>query len=280
MNKYPLTLTAVKTNDSSQWDIGAALITECGPPSEDTIRDGSHARLAEAAAYLLNEGYKYQVQTLANMRRTAFVFTKSDRFAGIAFNAHRAAGTPEFLKRVVAGAPKGQKITQDYVEGIRSQIIEEQRRERQEAEAEARKEREKAEAAEEKARLKAREAKDKEEQEAAEQKLARAKAKTAQAKTKEQETKTAPKKKVVPPAQDEVPILAIRAGFLADAAHSVVLARKSVKAIKDRMHELTPKAITAMTEAAMEAANAWTEAARIVRSELVNESGHLSVVGE
>jgi hypothetical protein len=37
----------------------------------------------------------------------------------IAWGVHRIAETPEYLAAIIAGAPKGTKITQAYIEGIR-----------------------------------------------------------------------------------------------------------------------------------------------------------------
>jgi flagellar biosynthesis GTPase FlhF len=280
MQTFPLTLAAIKTADRNQWAIGDALLAECGPPSKDGVRDGSYTKLKEAAEYLLGNGYEYAANTLAQFRDIADAFSPSNRRAAVAWGVHRVAGTPEFLEAVMAGAPDGKRVTQPYVEGIRQRIMDEQRREREKAAEKARIERERAEQEEAQARAKAREAREEEEKKAAKTKLAKAEAKTEKAKEKEQETKTAPKKKPGPPAKEDVPLLAIQAQFIADAAQSVKLARLSAKRIQESSDRLNVKGVAALTEAALEAANAWTEAARIVRSEIVNQSGHLSVVGE
>ena len=119
---------------------------------------------------------------------------------------------------------------------------------------------------------------DEAEKKKAKAKRKRAEAKTEEAKAVENTVKTAPKKKVGPPKQEDIPIMAIQARFIAEAAGSVRVARENINRIKDSLPDLTPKGIAALTEAALEAANAWTEAARIVRSELIDESSHLSVL--
>jgi flagellar biosynthesis GTPase FlhF len=279
MKKYPLTLAAIKTAEQNQWAIGDALIAECGPPSQQQVKDGSYVLLHDAAIYLLAEGFEYNIQTLAMFRNTAHLFRPSKRLANIAFGVHRVAATPEYLEAIITGAPKGTKITQLYVEGIRKAQADTERREREKAEEKARQEREKAEREEAEAKARVREA-EAEEKEKAEAELKKAKEKTEKAKNKEAEVKTAPKKKSGFPAEKEVPELAVRAQFTADAIRSVKLARKAVKELKGYLDQLSPVSVRALTEVALEAANAWTEAAHIVRSETKEQRGHLSVVGE
>ena len=268
---YPLTYAALKEaenhHESDQWAIGDALLAECGPPSESSVNDGSWERLKEVAqrcSDIWNLDQSYSIQHLSRLRATSFHFGEPARFAKLSWGAHRAAGTPEFLKAVIKGAPKGTKISQDYVEGIKQRQVDEARREREEEEAKAQAEREKAEAEEAQARN--------------EEERSQAKAKTEKAKEKERATKTAPKRKPQPPEERDVPIRALEARFLGNAAGSVKVAQESAKLIKELLPYLTPKGVAALTEAALEAANAWTEAARLVRNELVDESGHLSVL--
>jgi hypothetical protein len=279
MKTYPKTLVAVKAANLDQWAIGDALVEECGPPSKDGVNDGSYNKLKEAAEYLLTHNFEYHVKTLARLRQTAYNFRGSARNPFIAFYTHETAGTPEFLQSVIQGAPKGIRITQAYIEGIKQRLADEVRREREAAAEKAEKEREKAEREEAEARAKAEKA-SKHEKPKAEAEVAEAVAKTKAAKQEEKKVRNAPKKRSRLPEKDEVPILAIQSEFIADAAYSVKMARLNAKRIREMKDELTAKGITALTEAALEAANAWTEAARIVRSEMVNESGHLSIVGE
>jgi flagellar biosynthesis GTPase FlhF len=277
MQSFPLTLAAIKKAEQDQWAIGDALLAECGPPSEPSVNDGSG--LQEVAKYLFDQGYSYSQSSLSEYRSVAFGFAAAKR-RNVAWGTHRAAGTSQFLDAVIAGAPKGTRITAEYVKRIRQLQVDNERREREDAAEKARAERERAEEKEAQAKARAREAKEEREKQAAEAKLAKAKAETQRAKEREQETKTAPKKKPEPPAKEEVPLLAIQSQFIADAAQSVKLARLSAKRIKESTDQLNAKGVAALTEAALEAANAWTDAARIVRSEIVNQSGHLSVVGE
>lgn len=278
-SKYPLTLAAVKAADGGQWAIGDALIKECGPPNDigRGIHDGSFKKLEEAARYLLGEGYEYSVESLRMFRYTAHFFPVAKRHMNLAWGVHQKARTPAFLEAVIAGAPRDKKITQPYIESIRQRQADKERREREEAEEKAQKEREAAEEKEAQARARARAAREEKEKAAAEADLKRARARTERAKEKEKQTKNAPRKRIGPPAKEDVPIMAIQAQFISDAANSVKTARANIKRIKECKEELSPKGIAALTEAALEAANAWTEAARIVRSELVDTT-HLSVL--
>lgn len=266
MKKFPKTLAAIKTAEQDQWAIGDALLAECGPP----MKAGAHNpdTLQEAAQFLLQEGYQYAAPTLNTFRTTAHSFPLASRHRGIAFHAHRVAATPAYLEAILAGAPKG-KVTQAYIQKIRSTQLEKAKREREAAAREAEEARKKAEAEEAAARKKA----DRDE-------VKNAAEKTAQARAKEQEVRVAPKPKITPPEKEEVSQLEAEAQFLANAAKSVVQAKKASKDIQDVLDHLDGRSVRALTEAALEAANAWTEAAHIVRSEVQNKHGHLSVVGE
>jgi flagellar biosynthesis GTPase FlhF len=270
--KYPLTLAAAKKGESSLWEIGDALVVECPLDSE-------HGKINEAARELQSNGCDYHERTLSNIRATASAFPKSRR-RDFSFSVHDEAGSPEMLDGVVKGAPKGTLISRDYVRLIVARIRDHERREREEAAAKAQAEREEAEHKEAEARRKTREAKDKEEREAREKEQQEAAERASKAREKEQKTKTAPKKKPAPPKEEDVPKLVAEAQFIAHASRSVVLAREAAEDIKTCLHELTAVGIAALTEQALEAANAWTEASQVVRSRVIDQRGHLSVVGD
>ena len=284
--EFPLTLAAVKRTDEhqngDQWAIGDALLAECGPPRESSARDGSYALLQEVAKYLLSEGYEeYSLSTLRQLRDTSFFFPAAKRGAKLAWGVYRTAYAPEYLEAIIAGAPKGTKITQTYIEGIRTTQIEKARRERERQAQKAIEAREKAEAEEVEARKKVREAKEAEARKAAEEEAQKAARKTEKAKQKEQEVRVAPRPKVTPPKPEEVPQLVAEMTFMANASRSVVLARQAVKDLQSCLDQLSPKGAKALTSAALEAANAWSDAAHTIRSEVRGQQeGHLSVVGE
>ena len=108
----PALLTAVKEGETSLWELGDALVAECGPP-------GDNDSLRSASAYLLETGgYEYDVPYLSALRRTAYAFQPSDRRREFSWSIHRAAGTPEMLAAIIAGAPVGTAITTRYVEKV------------------------------------------------------------------------------------------------------------------------------------------------------------------
>lgn len=285
--EFPLLLKAVEKADNHQWTdqwaIGDALIAECGPPSERGDNDGSFGRIAEASKYLVRKGHDaYTVGWLRQIRETAWNFRNAtDRDIQIAWGAYRAAATPEYLKAIIAGAQKGTKITQDYIEGIRRVQAEHARQEREEQNRKATAAREKAEAEEAAALKRVRDAEEAAEKEAAQAEAKKAARRTERAKEKEQETKVAPRKKAGAPKPEEVPQLVAEMTFMANASRSVVLARQAVKDLQSCLDQLSPKGAKALTSAAIEAANAWSDAAHAIRNGVGGQQdSHLSVVGE
>jgi hypothetical protein len=280
--KFPLTLAAVKKGESSLWDIGDALIKECGPPSEHGRRNGSLNKLEAASGYLReNGGYDYSVTTLSYMRTTAFNFQIAERQSGLSFAVHRAARTPERLEAIIAGAAKGTKITADYVEKVlQAQALQEEMKREADAEA-ARKKREKAEAKEAEAKRKAAEAKDEAERVKAAKKAKEAEEKTKEARKEEKAVRTAPKPRIGPPPEspEETTALLGNATFMANAARADRLADEARESIVPLLGVLSPAACAAMVEAALEAANSWRKLADLVKKEHESHE-HLYVVGE
>jgi transcription-repair coupling factor (superfamily II helicase) len=271
--KYPLTIAAAKKGESSLWEIGDALLIECPLDSE-------RGKIAEVARELQQSGCEHASKRLYEYRKTAATFPPQFRLNGIAFFAHSRAGSPDMLSAIVSGTAKGTSITIDYIDSFMQRMRDHEQREREKAKAKAQAEREEAERKEEEARRKTREAKDKEEREARKKEQQQAEEQTQKAREKEQKTKTAPKKKPAAPKEEDVPKLVAEAQFIAHASRSVVLAREAAEDIKTCLEQLTAVGIAALTEQALEAANAWTEASQVVRSRVIDQRGHLSVVGD
>ena len=78
--KFPRTIAAVQKRDRCMWEIGDALIAECGAPPADGAKDGTYRRLEQAAQALEKlQLTEHSVKTLANIRRIAFAFPKRSR---------------------------------------------------------------------------------------------------------------------------------------------------------------------------------------------------------
>jgi hypothetical protein len=281
--KFPLTLAAVKKGESSLWDIGDALIKECGPPSKNGIKDGGSSRLGAASEYLReNGGYDYGVSALKDIRITAFNFRPLARDPGLSFAVHRLARTPERLQAIIAGAAKGTKITCDYVEKVlQAQALQEEMKREADAEA-ARKKRERAEEKEAEAKRKEAEAKDEAQRVKAAKKAKEAEEKTKEARKEEKAVRTAPKPRIGPPppeSPEETTALLGNATFMANAARADRLADEARESIVPLLGVLSPAACAAMVEAALEAANSWRKLADLVKKEHGSHE-HLYVVGE
>jgi hypothetical protein len=280
---FPRTLAAVKKGEHTCWEIGDALVDECGPPSTHGVRDNSYEKLRAAQKYLLENGYEYGLNHLADLRDVAFNFQTCARKSDLSFHVHRKARTPEMLEAIIAGAPDGTKITGDYVEKIVSaQRLERQAAQRaadEKAREEARKEREKAEANEEEARLRAANAKNPTERAEAEHEADEA-AKTAnKARRKENSAKAPPAPKPGVPKEEEVPALVAKLLVSTNASKALLLAKEAEKAILPHIESLSPAASAGMTDAIPEVANRWRRLAELVQKEH-GEYEHLSVVGE
>jgi hypothetical protein len=281
--KFPLTLAAIKKGESSLWDIGDALVKECGPPSENGRRNGGLNKLEAASEYLReNGGYDYSVITLSEMRIAAFNFQVSVRRSGLSFAVHRAARTPEKLQAIIAGAAKGTKITSTYIQKVlQAQALQEEMKREADAEA-ARKKREKAEEKEAEAKRKAAEAKDEAERVKAAKKAKEAEEKAREARKEEKAVRTAPKPRIGPPppeSPEETTALLGNATFMANAARAERLADEARESIVPLLGVLSPAACAAMVEAALEAANSWRKLADLVKKEHGSHE-HLYVVGE
>jgi hypothetical protein len=121
--KYPNTIAAIKSAERSQWEIGDALLEECGPPSDQGIQDGSREKLAEAYEEIkeqLGDDESWSIRYLAQLRQVAFSFPERCR-RHLSWRTHLEAGDPDILDEIIKSAPARTKITRDYVNNIMQQ---------------------------------------------------------------------------------------------------------------------------------------------------------------
>jgi hypothetical protein len=128
--KLSLAIEAIRKWETSLWEIGDALVAECGPPSKR-----GNERVKAAQAFLLQEGFPYKLSYLRSLRNVAYRFQTSQRMSGIAWGVHRTAGTPEMLHAIINGTPEGTKITEEYVRKIRRAWLHRKRWEKKNASA-------------------------------------------------------------------------------------------------------------------------------------------------
>lgn len=267
---YPLTLAAAKKNEGSLWEIGDALLKECPI-------DGVPGKLVEACEYLQANGCDYDLPWLSRLRQVAYAFPPNSRRKELAFKVHEQAGSPAMLTAIVKGA-KGITVTKRVAEKIVQRIRDHEERVRREAFERATAKREAAEAKEREKLARAKQATTEKERKERQAEHREAVEQTRKAREAQQEAKVPPKKSLLPPTEDEVPVLLVEASFLADASDSARKARRSKEAIAKCLDQLTAKGVAGLTDAALEAANAWTEAAQMVRKEVLDQRGHLSVL--
>lgn len=272
---FPQTLEAAKAAEKSQWKIGDALVREV--EDEDNSVRGLHAVAEELAQHDID----YSPNYLGQMRITSAAFPR-DRRLDLPWKVHTEAGNPDTLDVIVKAARRdGQKVTKWYVADVLRQLREEANREREKEIAAANREAAKAEEAERKAREKEAVAQTEREKQAAKRARQAATDRKRQAQAKAKAAKSYPKKRDrTPPHEDNVSILRATAGVKANGGHAKRLATESLKLLKHGVGDLSPGIIAGLTDAAMSAANAWTEVANFVRSATPDKRGHLSVVNE
>jgi hypothetical protein len=129
MTAFPKTIAAVQRRDRCMWEIGEALLAECGPPSTNGKHDGSYAKLEAASQeieHLKIEGYT--VDYLAKIREVAHKFPSRIRNPGVSWAAHRSSGSPAMLGAILKAA--GSKpVTNAVVRSTRAAIEDRQARE-------------------------------------------------------------------------------------------------------------------------------------------------------
>lgn len=273
---FPQTLEAAMAADKSLWKLGDALVAET-----DGTLNGKRG-LKAAAEELTQYGIEYTYATLSEIRTAADAFPPNRRKHKVAFTTYTKAGNPDTLDVIMEAAAKSgvKKVTQPYVEATIAAMRQQARDEREKATAIARREKEKADAEEEAARKREASAKDKSERQQAERDRRAATERRRKAAENLKKAKSSPKKKDrQPPTVEDVPLLALASSLIANADEATRLAVKNKKLIGgDNLAELSPKAINAIVEAALEAMNEWKRFADEARKTSRNKRGHLSVV--
>ncbi len=246
------------------WDLGEALIKDCGEPSDE--HEGHYDKIERATAELEKRGFNYTLNNLVKIREVAFIFPNPRR-RRLGFWLHEEAGNPDMLDAVVKQAKADdENVTALYIRGIVSAW-----RSKQDAE---RKDKNQA--------AKTRKLKAKEKKLAAktEESKAKAQAEIDAANEEIEETKSAPaRREAAPPDEDEMPLVLNELELMRSAREAKRLANEAKRLIGNRAHELSPQAIAVLTEISLEAANLWTDVANTVRKATLNKRGHLAVVG-
>jgi len=85
---YEKTIEACLRREASQWEIGDALIEECGKPSKKGDNDDSYAKIKAVAKELESKGIDYSFNTLRVMRETSFAWANDTRLS-FSWSVHR-----------------------------------------------------------------------------------------------------------------------------------------------------------------------------------------------
>jgi hypothetical protein len=112
---YDAILQMALKRDKARWDLGDALVSECGAPDPTSASYAGPGRLRAAWQYLQENGCDYSIEELSKLRRVAYVFGHSTRRFDISWELHAEAGTPETLEAIIGGMPKGTRLTKGYI---------------------------------------------------------------------------------------------------------------------------------------------------------------------
>jgi hypothetical protein len=218
-------------------------------------------------------GYAYEASSLRNMWQTAAHFPKDSR-KSFGWHIHHLTGSPEMLETVIAGAPRGARITITYVQNVmralalaRQEELDAETERRQEEAERARIERERAE--EDKRRAKS--AREKTE----------AQARIDRAKKKHAEAKAPPKVRDLPkPKPKDIPILVARVQFMADTGQIERDLRKLRETFEPLIRAFPDVDVEAGHERLMRIAEGARAFADLIRQQRpAGRASHLSVVG-
>jgi hypothetical protein len=260
---YPKTAAAWRKKDRSNWDIGDALLEECGPPPKNYL-DSNYQRIEAAADFIFKAGQERpDVKHLAKMRAVAHAFPKASRRPQtLTWQAHVEIGSPEHMHAILQHA-KGKPVNSKTLYDIWQEL-------RELEEAEARADQIEAEKAVIKARDKRQKATSDKERWEAENEINHAEGDLHEAKSRRL-IKKPPLAKVK---KHKEPMVAYT---LARATGAEASAREARKMLDDRVQELTLLDIDAIADAALSAANLWREVAEYVRKTQRDKRSHLSV---
>ena len=111
----------MQTLDKARWDLGDALVAECGAPDPTSAGYDGPGKLRAAWHYMRENGYECTLEDLSELRRVAYVFRPSTRRLDISWDLHAESGTPEMLQAIIASIPNGALLTKSYIASIRKQ---------------------------------------------------------------------------------------------------------------------------------------------------------------
>jgi hypothetical protein len=118
---YKAILSTVQKLDKARWDLGDALVAECGAPDPTSASYDGPGKLRAAWRYLQENGYNCSLEDLSKLRHVAYVFGLSNRRFNLSWDLHAEAGTPEMLEAIMGDIPKGTPLTKSYIASIRKQ---------------------------------------------------------------------------------------------------------------------------------------------------------------
>jgi len=122
-------------NENQQWEIGDALIEDCGPPSTHGVNDNSRAIIYQIVEELADNGVERTAEHLSRLRQAAYNFPKDRRIPGFSWSVHYVAGSPTMLAEIIRMAGK-RKLTKQFATELK-ELIERQQEEEERRRLEA-----------------------------------------------------------------------------------------------------------------------------------------------
>src|ERR1700737_622062 len=94
---YKAILSTVEKLDKARWDLGDALVAECGAPDPTSASYDGPGKLRAAWRYLQENGYNCSLEDLSKLRHVAYVFGLPTRRLSFSGDLNPGDSTPALL---------------------------------------------------------------------------------------------------------------------------------------------------------------------------------------
>ena len=105
--EYKKILHARQALDKARWELGDALVAECGAPDPTSPGYDGPGKLRAAWNYMRENGYNCTLEDLSELRRVAYVFRESTRRSDISWDLHAELARLRCYRRSWGRSQKG-----------------------------------------------------------------------------------------------------------------------------------------------------------------------------
>lgn len=271
MSTFRQTILACIAAEENLWKIGDALLTDI--TDEGILKQ----QLKEAVIELAKNGLHYTPTYLGIIRKTAKQFPANQRRNDVPFHIHRLACTTENLDTIVDYANKsGEKLTEKFVRAILWQMLEQEKKKREELKNQATAAKEKAKAEKQAAIELIKNSTEQTVIDAAVLEKKRAEKEYRNALQQEKNIKVPPESRTIP--IEALPSLVGRSGLMLAAEESTAQARRAERLLEKYIDTMPSEMIDGLLDSFVEVLECWQKNANMLRRKQYHPSSHLSVV--